>query len=66
VILQGVEIQIEVELDGQEEAEIVYGALKPEIKSSPSSRTRSWVKIKDKKTHSGSGSQGFHLAKSGC
>lgn len=36
VILQGVEIQIEVELDGQEEAEIVYGALKPEIKSSPS------------------------------
>ncbi|HNS25502.1 MAG: KEOPS complex subunit Pcc1 [Euryarchaeota archaeon] len=49
MILQGVEIQIEVELDGQEEAEIVYGALKPEIKSSPSSRTRSWVKIKDKK-----------------
>lgn len=48
VILQGVDIQLEVELDTKKEAEILYGALKPEIKSSNSSRTTSWVKIKDK------------------
>ncbi len=49
MILQGVEIQLEVELDTQKEAEILYEALKPEIKSSNSSRTTSWVKIKDKR-----------------
>jgi KEOPS complex subunit Pcc1 len=49
VILQGVEIQLEVELDSRKEAEIIYEALKPEIKFSHSSRTRSWMKIKDKK-----------------
>jgi KEOPS complex subunit Pcc1 len=49
VILHGVEIQLEVELDSQKEAEILYKALKPEIKSSHSSRTTSSVKIKDKK-----------------
>lgn len=49
MILQGVEIQLEVELDSRKEAEIIYEALKPEIKFSNSSRTRSWMKIKDKK-----------------
>jgi KEOPS complex subunit Pcc1 len=49
VILQGVEIQLEVELDSPKEAEIVYEALKPEIISSNSSQSRSWMKLTDRK-----------------
>lgn len=49
MILQGVEIRLEVELDSHKEAEIIYEALKPEIKSSHSSRTSSWVKVRDRK-----------------
>lgn len=49
MILQGVEIRLEVELDSHKEAEIIYEALKPEIKSSNSSRTSIWVKARDRK-----------------
>jgi KEOPS complex subunit Pcc1 len=49
VILQGVEIQLEIQLNSKKEAKIIYEALKPEIKSSHSSRTRSWVQINDNK-----------------
>jgi KEOPS complex subunit Pcc1 len=48
VILQGVEIQLEVELDNHKEAEIIYESLKPEIKSSNSSRTLSQMEVEGK------------------
>lgn len=47
--LQEVEIKLEVELDSQKTAEIIYESLKPEINSSNSSRTTVRVQILDKK-----------------
>jgi KEOPS complex subunit Pcc1 len=49
MVLQEVEIQLEIQLDGKKEAQIIYEALKPEIESSHASRTRSWVQINDNK-----------------
>ncbi|MDP3065681.1 MAG: KEOPS complex subunit Pcc1 [Methanobacteriaceae archaeon] len=48
-ILKGVEIQLEIELKTPKEAEIIFEAIKPEIASAPSSRTRSNISIQGKK-----------------
>lgn len=48
-ILKGVEIQLEIEFETPKDAEIILEAMKPEITSAPSSRTRSNICIHGKK-----------------
>jgi KEOPS complex subunit Pcc1 len=45
--LEGIETEIEIEFENQEEAEIVLEAIKPEIDGSPSDRTSVSINIQE-------------------
>jgi tRNA threonylcarbamoyladenosine modification (KEOPS) complex Pcc1 subunit len=45
--------EIEIAFDTEEEAEVVYNALKPEVSSSPSQRSRVSLRLINRKLHLG-------------